>query len=117
MLNEDLLAFLQPAPSYLHPSEWRDVCGCCSDIRVTDRTFTLRLMLPRGTYRCRIEMLPGSFDMRTAMMVATEVPSGKKVLLGADGPGPRAQRHGGADGENLCQRQIERRTVVRPAGA
>ncbi|MBI4026319.1 MAG: hypothetical protein HY360_15145 [Verrucomicrobia bacterium] len=82
MLNDDLIAYLQPAPNRFNPCEWRDVCGVISDIRVDDHRFTIRARLPAGLYRCKLETRVGRFDMKTAMMLMVRVPDGKKLLTG-----------------------------------
>jgi len=82
MLNDDLIAFLQPAPTRWAPDEWRDVCDTLTDIRVEGARFTLRVRLPKGLYYGKIVTKPGSFDMRTAMIPMVQVPDGQRVLVG-----------------------------------
>jgi len=82
MLNDDLIAYLQPAPNRLNPHEWHDVTGGITDIRVEPHRFTLRANLPPGLYRCALETEPGAFDMQTAMVEMVRVPDGKRVPVG-----------------------------------
>src|ERR1051325_3798649 len=82
MLNEDLIAYLQPAPSRFAPNEWRDVCGGIHNIHVEGGRLTLRAALPPGRYRCRLESKPGSFDWSTAMISLVRVPDGKRIPTG-----------------------------------
>ncbi|MHB9133466.1 MAG: hypothetical protein ACYDBB_20565 [Armatimonadota bacterium] len=82
MLNDDLIAVLHPSPTRWAPDEWRDVCDAFTDIRVDGARFTLRALLPKGLYRCRIEMKPGSFDMDTATIPMVQVPDGQRVPVG-----------------------------------
>jgi hypothetical protein len=82
MYNDDLIAYLQPAPNRFNACEWRDVTGRLNDIQVESHRFTLRCTLPPGLYRGRIELNPGAFDMRTAMMPMIRVPDGERVLVG-----------------------------------
>jgi hypothetical protein len=82
MFNDDLIAFIEPAPSRWEPEGWRDVCDVITDIRVDGPRFSFRATLPRGRYRCRIETLPGAFDMDSARIPMVQVPDGKRVLVG-----------------------------------
>ncbi|HEY3416903.1 MAG TPA: hypothetical protein VGM23_08475, partial [Armatimonadota bacterium] len=82
MFNDDLIAFLEPAPSRWEPQGWRDVCDAITDIRVDGPRFTFCATLPRGRYRCRIETEAGAFDMDTARVPMVQVPDGQRVLVG-----------------------------------
>ena len=82
MLNDDLIAYLQPSPTHMNPQEWRDVCRRITDIRADDHCLVLRAMLPKGMYRARIETKPGAFDMQLAYVPMIQVPEGKQVMVG-----------------------------------
>jgi len=82
MLNDDLIAYLQPAPTRANPQEWRDVCCRIMDIRADGPALVLRMMLPKGMYRAQIETKPGAFDMQSAYVPMVQVPDGKSILVG-----------------------------------
>ncbi len=81
--SDDLIAFLEPAPSQFQASEWRDATGTLRDIQVTPDHIVIRAgHLAPGLYRGEILTREGAFDMRTAMVEMTRVPDGRRVLLG-----------------------------------
>ncbi|MBI4028237.1 MAG: hypothetical protein HY360_24845 [Verrucomicrobia bacterium] len=82
MYNDDLIAYLQPAPNQFNPHEWRDVCGSISSIRAEGHRLALRARLPQGLYCGRIETAAGGFDMTTLMVPMVRAPDGQKVLVG-----------------------------------
>ncbi|RKP51403.1 hypothetical protein D7Z26_16545 [Cohnella endophytica] len=82
MLNSDLIAYLQPAPSLFDALEWRDVTGRITDIRADRYTLRLSAVLTPGLYRCRLQTEDGAFDMETAMMPMVRVPDGKLDPVG-----------------------------------
>jgi hypothetical protein len=82
MRDDDLISYLQPAPTQLDPHAWRDVTGRIAHLRVEPQRFALRVALPAGLYRARLETQPGAFDMRTAMLEMVRVPDGKRVPVG-----------------------------------
>jgi hypothetical protein len=82
MLNDDLIAYLQPSPNRFDVNSWRDVTGTITDIRAEPQRFVLRALLPPGLYRVRMETTTGAFDMGTAMVNMVRVPDGKAVPVG-----------------------------------
>ncbi|MDG0813519.1 hypothetical protein [Cohnella rhizosphaerae] len=82
MLNSDLIAYLQPSPSRFDGTEWRDVTGRLTDIEADDARIRLRVSLPPGLYRCKLQTLNGAFDMDTAMIPMVRVPDGKLDPVG-----------------------------------
>lgn len=82
MLNENLCAFLQPAPTSTNPDAWRDVCQGQQDIRAAGARFSVYLDLPPGLYAGRIETRDHAFDMRTAMAPLLRFPDGQRMLTG-----------------------------------
>jgi hypothetical protein len=85
MKNSDLIAYLKPIASRFSQGdtlELRDATGRVTDIHADKQRLTLRFILPAGLYRGRLETLPGSFDMSTAMIDMVRVPDGKRVPVG-----------------------------------
>jgi len=82
MLNEDLIAFLEPAPSRFNPFEWRDACQEIGEIEATPSRLRFRVALPPGLYKGRIETRPGAFEMKSAMVEMFRAPDGARVPLG-----------------------------------
>ncbi|HWL54014.1 MAG TPA: hypothetical protein VNQ90_16350 [Chthoniobacteraceae bacterium] len=82
MLNEDLIAYLQPSPSRGAPHEWHDACQHVRLVRATPHRLEIHLSLKPGLYKGRIETRPGAFEMESAMVEMTRVPDGKAVALG-----------------------------------
>ena len=85
MKNSDLIAYFKPIPSRFSQSdtvELIDMTGHITDIQANRHRLTLRFFLPAGLYRGRIETVPGSFPMHTAMIDMVRVPDGKRVPVG-----------------------------------
>jgi hypothetical protein len=85
MKNSGLIAYLKPVSSRFSQGdavELSDATGRLTDIRVDRQRLILSLTLPAGLYRGRLETLPGSFDMSTAMIEMVRVPDGKRVPVG-----------------------------------
>ncbi|WNQ10672.1 hypothetical protein MJA45_24120 [Paenibacillus aurantius] len=82
MMNNDLVAYLQPAPNRYDPMEWRDVTGYLSDIKVEPHRLVLRAALPPGLYHFRLETKDGAFDMNTAAVPMVQVPDGRLESVG-----------------------------------
>ena len=85
MKNSDLIAYLKPVTSQFSRAddvELVDITGGVTDIQATKHRLVVRLSLPTGLYRGRIETTPGSFDMATAMIEMVRVPDGKRVPVG-----------------------------------
>lgn len=82
MQNEDLIAFLQPAPHRFDPHAWRDVTTRVTAIEVTPHRLRFRLRAAPGLYRGLIRTRDGAFDMRSACVEMTQVPTGRKVSVG-----------------------------------
>lgn len=74
MLNSDLIAFLQPVSTRFSESEWQDAYGRVQDIFLEEGRLTVRLRLPAGIYKGRIETEKNAFDMNSAMVKLTRVP-------------------------------------------
>jgi hypothetical protein len=85
MKNSDLIAYLKPMATRFSQEdtvELRDATGRITDIEADKQRLTLRFLLPAGLYRGRLETLPGSFDMSSAMIEMVRVPDGKQVPVG-----------------------------------
>ena len=85
MKNGDLIAYLKPILSqFSQPDsvELIDLTGHVTGIQANKHCLTLRLALPAGFYRGRLETTPGAFNMHTAMIDMVQVPDGKPVPVG-----------------------------------
>lgn len=85
MRNRDLIAFLKPISNQFSPAgivEFIDITGQVTDIEANSYRLILRFNVPAGLYCGRIETLPQSFDMSTAMIEMVRVPDGKRVPVG-----------------------------------
>ena len=85
MKNSDLIAYLKPIASQFSRAddiELVDITGRVTGIRANKHRLVIRLALPPGLYRGRLETMPGSFDMATAMIEMVRVPDGKRVPVG-----------------------------------
>ena len=85
MKNSGLIAHLKPIASQFSRAddlELVDITGSVTDIQTNKHRLVIRLALPAGLYRGRLETRPGSFDMATAMIEMVRVPDGKRVPVG-----------------------------------
>jgi len=85
MKNSDLIAYLKPIASQFSRAddiELVDITGRVTDIQAAKHRLVMRLSLPAGLYRGRLETIPGSFDMATAMIEMVRAPDGKRVPVG-----------------------------------
>jgi hypothetical protein len=85
MKNSDLIAYLKPIASQFSRAddiELFDVTGRVTDIQAAKHRLVVRLSLRAGLYRGRLETIPGSFDMATAMIEMVRAPDGKRVPVG-----------------------------------
>lgn len=85
MKNSDLIAYLKPMASQFSRAddiELVDITGSVTDIYANKHRLVVRLSLPAGLYRGRLETVPGSFNMATAMIEMVRVPDGKRVPVG-----------------------------------
>jgi hypothetical protein len=85
MKNSGLIAYLKPIASQFSRAddiELVDIIGSVTDIQAARHRLVLRLSLPAGLYRGRLETRPRSFDMATAMIEMVQAPDGKRVPLG-----------------------------------
>ena len=85
MKNSDLIAYLKPIASQFSRNddiELVDITGVVTEIQADKHRLVVRLSLPSGLYRGRLETMPGSFHMATAMIEMVQVPDGKRVPVG-----------------------------------
>lgn len=85
MQNSDLIAFLKPVISQFSTAdrvEFLDVAGQVTDIEANACRLCLRVDLPAGLYRGRMETRAQSFDMSTANIPMLRVPDGRRVPVG-----------------------------------
>ncbi len=85
MQNSDLIAFLKPVASRFGAADWvefLDATGQVTDMEANRHRLCLRLDLPAGLYRGRLETTAQSFDMATASIEMVRVPDGRRVPIG-----------------------------------